>query len=87
MACSQTLLDLTYSSSTSLGTERSAMVDVQTLSSTSNNLFSSFVSSMLGVSSLGDESKETSLALSSFFWDGGILKMYLSLPWGGKRSQ
>ena len=76
-----------FSSSTSLGTERSAMVDVPKSSSTSNNLFSSFRSSVLGVSSLGGESKETAWGFSSFFLDGGILKMYLSLPWGGKRSQ
>ena len=31
---------------------------------------------MLGVSSLGGESKETLLGLSNFFLDGGILKMF-----------
>ena len=76
----QTLLDLTSSSSSSLGTERSAMVDVPTSSSTSNNLFSLFGSSMLGVSYLGGESKETSSGLSNFFLDCGILKMSLSHP-------
>ena len=34
---------------------------------------------MLGVASLGGESKETLLGLSNFFLDGGILKMYLNL--------
>ena len=66
MACSQTLFGLTTFSSSPLGTERSAMVDVATSSSTSNNLFSSCGSSMLVVSSLGGESKETSLGLSDF---------------------
>ena len=78
MACSQMLLDLTSFSSSSLATERPAMVDVPTSSSTSNNIFSSFGSSMLGVSSLGGESGETSLGLSNSFLDGVILKMYLS---------
>ena len=78
MACSQTLLDLTSSSSSSLGTERSAMVDVPTSSSTSNNLFSSYGSSIFEGSSLGGESKETSLGLSNSFLYGCILKMYLS---------
>ena len=41
------LLTLLSSSSSSLGTERSAEMDVQTSSSTSNNLFLSFGSSML----------------------------------------
>ena len=68
------MLDLTFSSKTSLGTGRSAMVDVPTSSSTSNNLFSSFQSSVLGDSPLGGESKENSLGLSSFFVDGVILK-------------
>ena len=79
MACSQTLLGLTSSSSSALGTQGSEMVDAP---STSNNLFSSFGSSVLG-----GASKETSFGLSSFFLDRGIMKMYLSLPCGGKRFQ
>ena len=41
-------------------------------------LLSLFGSSMLGASFLRDESKETSLGLSNFFLDGGILKIHLS---------
>ena len=33
---------------------------------------------MLGVSSLGGESKETSFGLSNFFLEGDILMVYLS---------
>ena len=39
----------------------------------------------MGVSSLRDGSKETSLGLSNFFLDDVILKVYLSSPWKGKR--
>ena len=39
----------------------------------------------MGVSSMRDAPKETSLGLSNFFLDGVILKMYLSSPWEGKR--
>ena len=35
----------------------------------------------MGISSLRDGSKETSLGLSNLFLDGDILKMYLSSPW------
>ena len=62
------LLDLTFTSSSSMGSERSGVVDVPTSSSTSNNLFSSFGSSTMGVSSLRVGSKETSLGLSNLFW-------------------
>ena len=68
MACSQTLFDLISSSSSSLGIERSGMVYVPTSSSTSDSLFSSFGSSMLGVSSLRGE-----LGLSNFFLDEQVL--------------
>ena len=67
MACSQALLNVT-SSSSSLGTERSRMVRVPTSSTTSNNLFSSFGNSMLGVF----------FPQELNFLHGGILKMYLS---------
>ena len=39
----------------------------------------------MGVSTLRDGSKETSLGLSDFFLDAVNLKMNLSSPWGGKR--
>ena len=39
----------------------------------------------MGVSTLMDGSKETSLGLSDFFLDGVILKMCLSSPWIGER--
>ena len=39
----------------------------------------------MGVSTLMDGSKETSLGLSDFFLDGVILKMCLPSPWEGER--
>ena len=39
----------------------------------------------MGVSSLMEGSKETSLGFSDFFLDGVILKMCLPLPWEGER--
>ena len=39
----------------------------------------------MGVSTLRDGSKETTLGLSNFFLDGVTLKMYLFSPWEGKR--
>ena len=81
----QTLLELTSSSSSSLGNERFGMADVPTSSSSSNNLFSSFGCLIVAVSALMHGSKETCLGLSTFFLDGVILKICLSSPWEGER--
>ena len=39
----------------------------------------------MGVSTLMDGSKETSLGLSDFIFDAVILKICLPSPWGGER--
>ena len=68
IAYSYTLLSLTSSLSNSLCKGRSGMVEVPTSSSSSNNLFSSFGSSMIGVSTLMDGSKEPLWVRVISFW-------------------
>ena len=69
--------DVSFSSSGPI--EKLGMVGVAWLSSSSNNLFSSLGSSILGGSTLGSSAcgvayKETSLGLVIFFLDGDILR-------------